>query len=116
MTIDEVSARIGALEASAKAMRDTLSEHKDKSEDRHKETIDKLDKVISLQLQTNGRVTNNEGKIAEITKDGGKLDSAYENGKDWKKTKNRAVGAVFGISLGGGAVGTTITNWFKFLQ
>ena len=116
MGIDQVSAEIGGLKASAKATREALAEHKNNAADRHKEISEKLDKVISLQGETNGRVTNNENAITNITKEGGKLDIAHKNGKDWRQTKVKALGAMFGFGFAGGAGGSTVFSWLKFWQ
>jgi len=113
MSEDDVYSRIGALEADRVSTKDALIEHKKISGRRHDKVMEKLDRVIELQIQTNGRVGKNEADIADITKDGGKLDTAYQNSKDWKDTKRTAFGAIFGISIAGGGIGTTFVNWWR---
>lgn len=42
-----------------------------------------------------------------------RVEKLEEVAQDYKRTKNKALGVVAGMSLGGTAIGQAIVNWFK---
>lgn len=90
--ISEVSKAIGRLEA-------TQEQHGMA----HKQIMEKLDSIASLQSTMSAALPQMQTEI----------DEAVENGRDWKKTKYKGLGFVSGISLIAGTISAQISDLFN---
>ena len=90
MSIDEVSARIGRLEANVESVNIVLENRKKDAMGQHKELKELLQQTLEQAREINGKVKNAHNRIDEIEKEGGRLEKAHKNGEDWVKTKDRA--------------------------
>ena len=100
--IDEVSTKLGALDANYENLSDRLSDIQTESKERHEKIFDKLDGLHTIITSQHTDIQTTKDKVED-------LEPKVEN---HEKMKNRALGIVAGMSAAGGTLAAKITSMF----